>query len=506
LFKKILIANRGEIAVRIIRACRELNILSAAIYSDADKTSLHTRLADESYYIGESTSSHSYLNKEKILSLAKEINADAVHPGYGFFSENAGFIKLLEEAGLVFIGPSSKSVDMMGNKTAARRLMSMNGVPIVPGTTEPITDVQSGIQSATSIGYPVLLKAAAGGGGKGMRTIIKEDEFEDSFEAVKREAMKSFGDDSIYIEKYIENPRHIEVQIFADKHGNYAHLFERECSIQRRHQKIIEESPSSFVDELTRERITTAALNAAKACNYYNAGTIEFLMESSVGSEGVKKFYFLEMNTRLQVEHPVTEMITGVDLVKEQISIAMGNKLSFTQEDLKINGHAFESRIYAEDPANNFLPSTGKLSEYQIPSGPGVRVDGGFAPGSEITVFYDPLIAKLICWSKDRESAIQRMIRALNEFQIGGVNNNIPFLIDIFQKPEFAAGNIDINFLQRIIEQTTTKKDTSGNNLFEDAAAVFTALIKEKSFGLKKTDAYYSSQKNLNKWTDLQYE
>lgn len=513
MFKKILIANRGEIAVRIIRACRELDIISAAVYSDADKTSLHTRFADESYYIGESTSSHSYLNKEKIINLAKEINADAIHPGYGFFSENAGFIKMLEDEGIIFIGPSSKSVEMMGSKTAARELMSKSGVPIVPGTTHPIVAIKDGIESAIAIGFPVLLKAAAGGGGKGMRKISIKEEFEDAFEAVKREAMKSFGDESIYIEKYVENPRHIEVQVIADKYGNYVHLFERECSIQRRHQKIIEESPSSFVDPGTRERITKAAINAAKACDYYNAGTIEFLIESGTGdnsnsvtTNGEKSFYFLEMNTRLQVEHPVTEMITGVDLVKEQISIAAGNKLSFTQDDIKINGHAFECRIYAEDPANNFLPSTGKIYKHQTPSGPGIRVDGGFDTGSEITVFYDPLIAKLICWAKDRDSAVQRMKRALSEFQIGGVNNNISFLSNIFSNEEFLKGNIDINFLTRVFGDNLMEKSTGENLFLEDAAAIFSVLMKEKSFGIKKPDAYYSTSKNLNKWTDLMYE
>jgi acetyl/propionyl-CoA carboxylase alpha subunit len=342
-----------------------------------------------------------------------------------------------------------------------------------------------------------------------MRKISTKKEFLDAFEAVKREAMKAFGDDSVYIEKYVQNPRHIEVQIIADKHGNYAHLFERECSIQRRHQKIIEESPSSFVDEGTRERITNAAINAAKACDYYNAGTIEFLMESGTGNNssditetGEKKFYFLEMNTRLQVEHPVTEMITGIDLVKEQISIAAGNKLTFKQEDLKINGHAFECRIYAEDPLNNFLPSTGKIYSYRGPDGPGVRVDGGFDTGSEVTVFYDPLIAKLVCWSKDRSSAIQRMKRALSEYQIGGIINNISFLNSIFNNDDFVNGNIDINFLERLSGGYTAENNGNRDVFMQEAAAIFTALIKENSFGIKKTDVYYSAPKNLNKWTD----
>ncbi|MCL5029367.1 MAG: acetyl-CoA carboxylase biotin carboxylase subunit [Bacteroidetes bacterium] len=500
MFKKILIANRGEIAVRIIRACREMGIKSAAIYSDADKTSLHTRLADEAHYMGESTASQSYLNKSKIIDLAKKIKADAIHPGYGFFSENSDFIKTLEDEKITFIGPSSKSVSMMGNKTAARELMSKSGVPIVPGTTKPISSVDEGIDSAKQIGFPVLLKAAAGGGGKGMRKISSVQEFKDAFEATKREAMKSFGDDSIYIEKYIENPRHIEVQVIADKHGNYAHLFERECSIQRRHQKIIEEAPSSFIDSETRNKITQAAVNAAKACGYFNAGTIEFLMDSK------KTFYFLEMNTRLQVEHPVTELISGIDLVKEQINIALGHKLSFKQEDLKIIGHAIESRIYAEDPANNFLPATGIISEYKIPSGPGVRVDDGFGTGSEISVYYDPLISKLIVWAKDRTSAIHRMNRALSEYQITGLINNISFLKSIFSDEKFIHGQIDINFLEREIGHII-ESSNENNILFEDAAAIISALLKEKALVRKKEDSYYSPLKNdNNNWSSLQYD
>ncbi len=470
MIKKVLIANRGEIAVRIIRACKELGILSTAVYSDADKISLHTRLADESYHIGPASSSESYLNKQKIIETAKKAGADAIHPGYGFFSENAEFIKMVEDAGLIFIGPSSASVGLMGSKTAARQRMQKNSVPIVPGTTEAITSVKEGIKVAEKITFPVLLKASAGGGGKGMRRINSADEFQSAFESTRREALKAFGDDSIYIEKFIENPKHIEVQIIADKHGNYAHLFERECSIQRRHQKIIEEAPSSFVDPETREKITTAALNAAKACNYYNAGTVEFLMDRN------KSFYFLEMNTRLQVEHPVTELISGIDLVKEQISIAEGNPLSFKQEDLKINGHAVESRIYAEDPDNNFLPSTGRLDEYLSPSGPGVRVDEGFGRGSEISIYYDPLIAKLVCWDKDRNSAIERMKRALSEYKIFGVISNISFLKEIFSHPKFVDGDFDINFLEKEFRFSAEQ-----NEELAEAVSIFTAWLKNRN-------------------------
>ncbi len=501
MFKKILIANRGEIAVRIIRACREQGIKSAVVYSDADKKSLHTRLADESYYIGEPVLSQSYLNKTKIIDLAKKIKADAIHPGYGFFSENSEFIKAVEKARIVFIGPSSKSVAMMGDKTAARKLMSNSGVSIVPGTIQPISSIVNGIKSAKKLGFPILLKAAAGGGGKGMRKISSAKEFKDAFEATQREAMNAFGNNLIYIEKYIENPRHIEVQVIADKHGNYAHLFERECSIQRRHQKIIEEAPSSFVDQETRNKITQAAVNAAKACGYFNAGTIEFLMDSK------KNFYFLEMNTRLQVEHPVTEFISGIDLVKEQISIAAGNKLSFKQNDLNINGHAFECRIYAEDPKNNFLPFTGLISEYKIPGGPGVRVDDGFGVGSEITVYYDPLISKLICWAKDRKSAVQRMKRALSEYHIAGVITNIPFLRSIFNNRNFERGKIDINFLERELDIINSGSEKDNKVSIEDAAAAFISLINEKPVATKKEDYYYSPLKNdNNKWTGLMYE
>lgn len=498
MLRKILIANRGEIAVRIIRACKELGIKSAAIYSEADRTSLHTSMADESYLIGAAPSSESYLNKNKIIALAKEIKADAIHPGYGYFSENADFIETVEKEGIVFIGPSSDSVKKMGNKTAARQLMKKNNVPIVPGTTEPVKSVEKGIKTAKEVGYPILLKAAAGGGGKGMRKISSDKEFADAFEATKREAMKAFANDSIYIEKYIENPRHIEVQVIADKHGNYAHLFERECSIQRRHQKIIEEAPSSFVDPETRNKITQAGVNAAKACNYFNAGTIEFLMDKN------KSFYFLEMNTRLQVEHPVTELISGIDLVKEQISIASGNRLSFKQKDLFINGHALESRIYAEDAENNFLPSTGKLNEYEIPSGPGIRVDSGFSRGSDISIYYDPLIAKLVCWSSTRKEAISRMIRALKEFRISGVTNNIPFLLEVFVNQNFINGNFDINFIEKeeLVKKFQSEK-TDEDNTLEEIASAFSAILKHQPALHKHAGKKFE---NSNKWTDLEYE
>jgi len=497
LFKKILIANRGEIAVRIIKACRELGIISAAIYSDADLTSLHTRMADEAYYIGASAASESYLNKNKIIELAKSIGADAIHPGYGFFSENALFIEEVEKSGISFIGPSSNSVKMMGSKTAARTLMSKNNVPVVPGTLEALKSVEEGIVFSEKIGFPVLLKASAGGGGKGMRKVTSKEEFKSAFESTKREALKSFANDEVYIEKFIENPKHIEVQVIADKHGNYLHVFERECSIQRRHQKIIEEAPSSFVDEITRNKITNAAIKAAKACGYYNAGTIEFLMDSN------KEFYFLEMNTRIQVEHPVTELISGIDLVREQISIASGNKISFEQKDITLNGYALECRIYAEDPDNNFLPSTGKILHYKEPNGIGVRVDSGFAADSEISIHYDPMIAKLICWDRDRNKTIRRMNRALNEFQIAGITTNTKFLSYILNTDEFASGNYDINFIDNLnYNESKAEKSSDNNDDHEIAASVFASLIKIKKKSKKEKNA---SLKN-NNWWEQNYE
>jgi acetyl/propionyl-CoA carboxylase alpha subunit len=383
---------------------------------------------------------------------------------------------------------------MMGSKTEARTLMSKHNVPIVPGTTKPTQSTDEGLRLAKNIGYPVLLKAAAGGGGKGMRKISSEAEFASSYEAVKREALKSFANDDIYIEKYIQNPRHIEVQIFGDKLGNFVHLFERECSIQRRHQKIIEEAPSSFVDNDTREKITTAAINAAKACGYYNAGTIEFLMDAN------KNFYFLEMNTRIQVEHPVTEMITGKDLLKEQISIAAGNPLSFSQSDLKITYHAVEARIYAEDPYNNFLPSTGKILEYDEPGGLGVRVDSGIRRGSEINVYYDPLLAKLVCWASTRDEVINKTIRALNEFSIAGLTNNIQFLKKIIASEHFRNGNFDINFLER--ENNLFSGEVGeDNDMIEAASVILAGALKMRSSVASKPIT-----KSDNKWTGQNYD
>lgn len=496
MFKKILIANRGEIAVRVIRACKELGITSAAIYSEADKTALHTLLADESYFIGPSPSNESYLNKNKIIELTKSINADAIHPGYGFFSENADFIKSVEESGITFIGPSSNSVAMMGSKTEARLLMEKNNVPIVPGTIKPIKNSDEGVSLATKIGFPVLLKAVGGGGGKGMRKVNNKEEFVSAFEAVKREALKAFANDDVYIEKYINNPRHIEVQIFGDMHGNYVHLFERECSIQRRHQKIIEEAPSSFVDWNTREKITTAALNAAKACGYFNAGTVEFLMDSE------RNFYFLEMNTRIQVEHPVTEMITGKDLVREQILVAAGMPLSFSQKDIKINCHSIEARIYAEDPQNNFLPSTGKILDYSEPSGLGVRVDSGVNSGFVVSIYYDPILAKLVCWDSDRKRTISKIARALNEFNIAGISTNMNFLSEIFKNQNFIDGNLDINFLER--EGYLNNTGNLSNKTISDIEIASMILASKVKFNSKAK--LTASKLDFNNWKNQNYE
>jgi acetyl-CoA carboxylase biotin carboxylase subunit len=472
-----------------------MNIKSVAVYSEADKTSPHTKFADEAYYIGESHSSESYLNQSKIISLAKQVSADALHPGYGFFSENAGFIKEIEDSGITFIGPSSSSVRMMGMKTSARQLMNKHKIPIVPGTAFPMNSISEGLEEATKIGYPILLKAAGGGGGKGMKLVTTQSEFASSFESAQREALKFFANDSVYIEKYIENPKHIEVQIFADKFGHYVHIFERECSIQRRHQKIIEEAPSSFLDDKTRKKITLAAINVAKACGYYNAGTIEFLMDKNLN------FYFLEMNTRLQVEHTVTEMISGLDLVKEQIKVAAGDELSFNQEDIKINGHSIETRIYAEDPENNFLPSTGKLLEFLAPSGPGIRIDAGFSRGSLISLYYDPLIAKLTVWGKTRNEAIERLKSALGEFQIAGVTTNISLLKAVCNNINFIKGNFDINFLEKELANVFQNKNTLSVEI-ENAVAIISSLLKVRS---SSTEIKNTLTDN-NKWTGLQYE
>ncbi|MFS8513239.1 MAG: acetyl-CoA carboxylase biotin carboxylase subunit, partial [Planifilum fulgidum] len=431
MFKKVLIANRGEIAVRVIRACRELGIATAAVYSEADQDSLHVKLADEAYCIGPAPSRDSYLNMTNLISTATLIGADAVHPGYGFLAENADFAELCAACGITFIGPHPDAISKMGDKTTARETMKRAGVPVVPGTEGVIEDLDVALETAASIGYPVMVKATAGGGGKGMRVVHSEDELRRTIRMAQQEAEANFGNPGVYLEKYLSRPRHVEIQILADQHGNVIHLGERDCSIQRRYQKLIEEAPSPALTPELRERMGQAAVAAAKAVNYSGAGTVEFLLDRD------GNFYFMEMNTRIQVEHPVTEWITGVDLVKEQIRVAAGEPLSIRQEDVKLDGWAIECRINAEDPDRNFMPSPGTIQFYLPPGGAGVRVDSAAYSGYRIPPYYDSMIAKLIVWGKDRDEAIRRMVRALSEFAIEGVKTTIPFHLKLLNHPKF---------------------------------------------------------------------
>ena len=446
MFKKILIANRGEIAVRILRACRELGIQTAAIYSDADQNALHVQQADEAIHIGPAAAKESYLNMEKIIAAAKMANADAIHPGYGFLSENASFAAAVASAGLTFIGPSTESIHLMGDKAESKTRMKKAGVPTVPGY-EGLESEDDFAQAAKEIGYPVLVKASAGGGGKGMRVVNAESELHEAIESARREALNAFGDERLLIEKYIAKAHHIEFQVFGDGHGNLVHFFERECSVQRRYQKIIEETPSPLLTPELREEMGQAAVAAAKAVGYYNAGTVEFIFDPNLSS-----FYFLEMNTRLQVEHPITELVTGLDLVHWQIRVAAGERFPFHQSHLTQRGHAIECRVYAEDPTSGFLPSTGKLLQYIEPRGPGIRVDSGFASGDEVTHFYDPLLAKLIVHAESREAAIQRMHAALREFIVHGVITNIDFLQTVLSHPDFANGKVSTRWVENLLE------------------------------------------------------
>lgn len=458
--KKILVANRGEIALRVMRTCHELGIATVAVYSDADRTAPHVLFADESVGIGAAESSSSYLSIEKIIEAAQKTGADAIHPGYGFLSENAFFSEACREKGIVFIGPSPTSIRLMGDKTAARDLMSDAGVPCPPGTKNPITSVDDALEFAVSIGFPVLIKAAAGGGGKGMRIVHQESDFVKSVKAAKSEAMSAFGDDRVFVEKYLEEPRHIEFQIMADQHGSVVHFFERECSIQRRHQKVIEEAPCSVMSAELRGAMAEAAIAAARACDYEGAGTIEFLIDRD------QNFYFLEMNTRLQVEHPVTEEITGVDLVALQILVAEGKKLPMTQDQIRINGHAIECRIYAEDAEGGFLPSTGVLDVHRPPSGPGIRVDSGVEEGQDVSIYYDPMISKLTVFAPDRDRAMERMRRALKEYRISGCKTTIPFCSFTMCHPAFRSGKYDTHFVQ---DYYTHRVDDDAGTIREEA-------------------------------------
>jgi acetyl-CoA carboxylase biotin carboxylase subunit len=471
MFKKILIANRGEIALRVLRACHELGISAVAVYSDVDRASLHVRKADESYPIGPAASSESYLNIPKILDVARRSGADAIHPGYGFLSENARFAQACADAGVKFIGPTAAAMDAMGSKTRARQAMEKAGVPFVPGTSRGVESLEEAEQVAARIGYPVMLKAAAGGGGKGMRLVQVANDLKGALESARSEAQRSFGDSEVYIEKAIINPRHIEMQVLADEHGHTVYLGERECSLQRRHQKVLEEAPSPIVDAEMRRRMGEAAVRVARAAGYTNAGTVEFLVDQH------KNFYFLEMNTRLQVEHPVTELITGLDLVHLQIRIAAGERLPFTQEEVQIRGHAIECRIYAEDPDNNYFPSPGKIALLLEPSGPGIRLDSGMYEGWNVPIDYDPLLAKLIGYGADREQAISRLARALNEYFVGGIKTNISLFRRILRDKDFIAAKLDTGFLDRMLKQSEDKAvDSNAVNVAAVAAGVFAAL------------------------------
>lgn len=473
--KKILVANRGEIALRVMRSAREMGIKTVAVYSEADRNSLHVRYADEAVCIGPPPSNQSYLMGQKIIEVCKQMNADAIHPGYGFLSENAAFADDVKKAGLIFIGPSAEAMNMMGSKLAAKETARKHNIPMVPGTEDAISDVNEAKKIAKEIGYPILIKASAGGGGKGMRTVNEEKELAEQMNMAISEAVSSFGNGAVFIEKYVQSPRHIEIQILGDHYGNIVYLFERECSVQRRHQKLIEEAPSSVLTPELRAKMGKSAVDAARACGYTNAGTVEFLVDDKMN------YYFLEMNTRLQVEHPVTEFITGLDLVKEQIKIARGEKLSFSQEDLSIHGHAIELRVCAEDPINHFLPDIGKLQTYIRPQGAGVRIDDGFEEGMEIPIYYDPMIAKLIAYGADRKEAIERLIRAIDEYQISGVHTTLAFGKWVLQHPDFVSGNFDTNFIPKNYNPEKTELSPLSENELELSALFASHYINQSA-------------------------
>ena len=500
MFNKVLVANRGEIAVRIIRACRELGMKTVAVYSEADRQAMHVRYATEAYLLGPAPSSESYLKGEKIIQIALESGAGGIHPGYGFLAERSDFAQAVEEAGLEFIGPKPSAIAAMGDKAVSRETVKNAGVPVVPGTegTGNLSDEEL-LKLATAIGLPLLIKATAGGGGKGMREVTNIEEMPILLESARREAKSAFGDDNVYLEKLILGARHIEIQILADKHGNVVHLNERECSLQRRHQKLLEEAPSSFVDEELRQRMGAVAVKAAEAVDYESAGTIEFLVDKD------KNFFFLEMNTRLQVEHPVTELVTGMDIVKEQIRIARGRKLSFTQEDIQINGAAIECRINAEDPHNNFMPSTGLITHSVLPTGPGIRVDTGVYDGFEITPYYDPMISKLIVWGETRAQAILRMRRALEEYKIVGVRTNIPFHQTMMDSHRFMAGQYDTRFVE---EEFSMEEMVEDKEILPDVAAIIATLVKHEqtqraAHVVRRNERDTSNWKWVSRWERL---
>jgi len=493
MFKKILIANRGEITCRIMNTCREMGIKSVAVYSEADRTALHVLMSDEARFIGESEPSRSYLDIEKIITAAKETSSEAIHPGYGFLAENAEFAARCEEEGIVFIGPPAKVISDLGDKTIARQIMIKGGVPVTPGMTQAESNPGIIAMEAEKIGYPVLIKAAAGGGGKGMRVVHSPKEIKDACGSASSEALSAFGNGAIYLEKFIEKPRHIEFQILADSHGNVIHLLERECSIQRRHQKIIEETPSPFMTPALREKMGKAAVAAASASGYVNAGTVEFLVDQK------GNFYFLEVNTRLQVEHPITEMITGVDIVRQQIEIAAGNKLALSQEKISGRGHAIECRVYAEDPEKGFFPSPGKITFMKEPSGPGVRNDCGVYSGFEVPVHYDPIISKLIVHAESRDKAISRMIKSLREYVLLGVKTPIPFLVDVLQSDPFISGKTFTNFIDEHFKGWKPEKGDMDMAIISYLADEMAGKTGTASFS-SKTEGFLNPWQTLGNW------
>ncbi len=490
--KRILVANRGEIALRVMRSARELGIETVAVFSEVDRKSPHVREADFAVCIGQAPSAASYLRGDKIIEVCKEYEVDAIHPGYGFLSENAAFAKAVTQAGIIFIGPSPEAIEVMGSKIAAKNAVAARNIPLVPGTKEAITDIEEAKRKAEEIGYPILIKASAGGGGKGMRIVENSQEFESQMERAVSEAVSAFGDGAVFIEKYIASPRHIEVQIIGDHHGQIAYLFERDCSVQRRHQKVVEEAPSAVLTPEIRKAMGECAIEVGRACNYYGAGTVEFIMDEQLN------FYFLEMNTRLQVEHPVTELITGIDLVKEQINVAEGKPLTFKQEDLKIQGHAMEIRVYAEDSHNNFLPDIGQLKTYKPPQGAGIRLDSGYEEGMEIPIHYDSMLAKLITYGKDREEAIQRMIRAIDEFTITGVQTTLTFCKFVMQHEAFLSGQFDTKFIEKYFQLEAIKPETDAEG--SKIAAAFVAHLLEKNKATQKTSVLENEAASTSNW------
>jgi len=485
--KKILVASRGEIALRVMRSAKEMGIQTVAVYSEVDRTAPHVLYADEAVCLGPAASNQSYLLGDKIISICKALNVDGIHPGYGFLSENAEFARLVNQSGIAFIGPSPKAIELMGDKLSAKAVVKGYDIPMVPGTDEAIEDVVAAKEIAKEIGFPILIKASAGGGGKGMRIVNSVEDFEEQMKLAVSEAVSAFGNGTVFIEKYIASPRHIEIQVLADKHGHVVHLFERECSIQRRHQKLIEEAPSSVLTEELRAAMGKCAVSVARSCDYVGAGTVEFLLDEN------KNFYFLEMNTRLQVEHPVTEMITGVDLVKQQILVARGEELVFSQEDLKISGHAMEVRVYAEDATNNFLPDIGTLTTYKRPGGVGVRVDDGFEEGMEVPIYYDPMISKLITYGKNRLESIERMRRAIADYEIAGIQTTLPFGAFVMEHTAFTSGNFDTHFVDKYFEPDLLKSSTQEEKMIA-------AWYASKLFNEKKLNARNISSSEKSKW------